>query len=149
MGVDVKRIECGRAFAEKMFVVHPNDLVVSSFEADMGGVGFAAKELDGALVTKDFYLYEIDKKKVDLNYLMMVLTSDPVLEQLQAMNKRTYVLSRLSMSDFLSVVIPLPELAEQKAMAKELQKYINKAQKAEEELEEGRKDFNMNLFGRE
>ena len=65
------------------------------------------------------------------------------------MNKRTYVLSRLSMSDFLSVVIPLPELAEQKAMAKELQKYINKAQKAEEELEEGRKDFNMNLFGRE
>ncbi|MBO6023289.1 MAG: N-6 DNA methylase [Bacteroidales bacterium] len=149
MGVDVKRIEYGRAFAEKMFVVHPNDLVVSSFEADMGGVGFAAKELDGALVTKDFYLYEIDKKRVDLNYLMMVLTSDPVLEQLQAMNKRTYVLSRLSMSDFLSVVIPLPELAEQKAMAKELQKYINKAQKAEEELEEGRKDFNMNLFGRE
>ena len=29
MGVDVKRIEYGRAFAEKMFVVHPNDLVVS------------------------------------------------------------------------------------------------------------------------
>ncbi len=149
MGVDVKRTERGGSIADNIYKAKANDVVVSSFEADMGGIGYVPKELDGSFVSKDLYLFEVDKSRVDLNYLMMVLNSDPVLEQLQAMNKRTYALSRISMSGFLSVMIPLPDLHTQKEMAKGLQRYIDKVRKAEDELEEERKAFNKKLFGKE
>ena len=149
MGVDVKRVELGSSIMENMYMVKPNDLVVSAFEADMGGIGYVDKELEGSLVSKDLYLFEVDKSRVDLNYLMMVLSSDPVQEQLQAMNSRSHMLSRISMSKFLSVVIPLPDLQKQKEMAKGLQRYVDKVNKAEEELELAKKDFNRKLFGRE
>lgn len=149
MGVDVKRVEQGRSILDNMYMVKGNDLVVSAFEADMGGLGYVDKELEGALVPKDLYLFEVDKSRVDLNYLMMVLSSEPVQEQLQAMNPRSHMLSRISMSKFLSVVIPLPNLQTQKAMAKGLQRYVDKVNKAEEELELAKKDFNKKLFGRE
>ena len=80
---------------------------------------------------------------------MMVLNSDPVLEQLQEMNDRTHILSRISMSKFLSVVIPLPDLQTQKALSKGLQRFVDKVNKAEEELYAAKKDFNKKVFGKE
>lgn len=147
MGVEIKRTVLGSSIQDMMFKAKTNDLIISSFEADMGGVGIVTKEMDGGIVTKDLYLFEVDKMRVDLNYLLMVLTSDPIQEQLQAMNKREYMLSRISLSNLMSIMIPLPDLETQKAMAKELQRYIDKAQKAEDELNEGRKSFRKNLFG--
>ncbi len=147
LGVEVKRTELGGDIHDTMFVTKANDLVISSFEADMGGIGHITKEFEGGIVTKDLYLFEVDKRRVDLNYLLMVLTSAPVLEQLQVMNKREYMLSRISLSKLMSVMIPLPDIDTQKSMAKELQRFIDKAQKAEDELAEGRKSFSKNLFG--
>lgn len=149
MGVDVKKVVQGSVIMENMYRVKANDLVVSAFEADMGGIGFVPRNLDGSIVTKNIYLFEVDKNRVDLNYLFLTLTSEPVLEQLQEMNKRSYALSRISISNFLSVMIPLPDLPTQKIMAKMLQRYIDKVQRAEEELTEGRKNFNKMLFGKE
>ena len=147
LGVEIKRSVLGSSISDTMFEAKTNDLVISSFEADMGGLGLVNKDLDGGIVTKDLYLFEVDRQRVDLNYLLMVLTSEPVQEQLQAMNKREYMLSRISLSNLMSVMIPLPDLDTQKTMAKELQKNIDKAQKAEDELSEGRKNFRKNLFG--
>lgn len=149
MGVDVKRVYEGTHARDNLYVVKANDLVVSSFEADMGGMGYVPKELEGAVVTKNLYLFEVNKERVDSNYLMMVLNSEPVLEQLQAMNNRSHILSRISISKFLTVVIPLPDLQTQKALAKGLQRYIDKLNKAEDELTEARKGFNKQVFGRE
>ena len=147
MGVGVKRVQKGDSFQERMYIARANDLLVSSFEVDYGGVGYVPKELDGSLVTKDFFLFTVDKSRVDLNYLLILLTSGPVLEQLQTMNKRAYPLSRLSMSKFLSVIIPLPDLYTQKTLAKDLQRYIDKLRRAEDELAGGRKSFNKIVFG--
>lgn len=146
-GIDVKRVYQGDMIHENMYVARANDLMVSSFEADMGGMGYVPKELDGCVVSKNIYLYEVNKERVDADYLMMVLNSDPVLEQLQEMNDRTHILSRISMAKFLSVVIPLPDLQTQKTLAKGLQRYVDKVNKAEKELDGAKKDFNKKVFG--
>lgn len=148
-GIDVKRVYQGEVIHENMYLASANDLMVSSFEADMGGMGYVPKELDGCVVTKNIYLYRVNKERVDENYLMMVLNSDPVLEQLQEMNDRTHILSRISMAKFLSVVIPLPDLKTQRVLAKDLQRYVDKVNKAEAEQDEAKKSFNKKVFGRE
>ena len=148
-GIDVKRVYQGEVIHENMYLARANDLMVSSFEADMGGMGYVPKDLDGCVVTKNIYLYKVNKQLVDADYLMMVLNSDPVLEQLQEMNDRTHILSRISMSKFLSVVIPLPDLQTQKALSKGLQRFVDKVNKAEEELYAAKKDFNKKVFGKE
>ena len=65
------------------------------------------------------------------------------------MNKGRFALARLSFKKVLSVLVPLPDMSTQRMLARNLQRYINKAQKAEEELKEGRKEFSKMLFGDE
>lgn len=147
MGIDVKHTYQGEMIHENMYVARANDLMVSSFEADMGGMGYVPEDFDGCIVSKNIYLYKVDKSRVDTNYLMMVLNSEPVLDQLQEMNNRAQFLSRISMSKFQSVVIPLPDLQTQRTLAKGLQRYVDKVNKAELELDEAKKEFNKKVFG--
>lgn len=148
-GVYVKEEIMGESIYYPIYEARPDDLIVSAFDVDYGSIGYVQKDVDEGIVAKDFYLFEVDRNRVDMNYLRLVLTSEPVLEQLQVMNKRTYALSRVSMKNFLSVVIPLPDLQTQKVLAKGLQRYVDKVNKAEEELDDAKKDFNKKVFGKE
>ena len=98
---------------------------------------------------RDLYVFEIDKSRVNPDYLALVLCSDQVQKQFQKMNKGRFALARLSFKKVLSVLVPLPDMSTQRMLARNLQRYINKAQKAEEELKEGRKEFSKMLFGDE
>lgn len=149
LGVYVKEKIKGENIYYPIYEARPDDLIVSAFDVDYGSIGYVQKDVDDGIVAKDFYLFKVDRSRVDMNYLRLVLTSGPVLEQLQVMNKRTYALSRVSMKNFLSVVIPLPDLQIQTALAKGLQRYVDKVSRAEEELDEAKKDFNKKVFGRE
>lgn len=147
LGVEVKTNIDGNDIPGDRYAAYRGDLVISSFEADRGGIGIVPEECDGGLVIRDLYVFEIDKSRVNPDYLSLVLCSDQVQKQFQKMNKGRFALARLSFKKVLSVLVPLPDMDIQKMLAKNLQRYINKAQKAEEELKEGRKEFSKMLFG--
>ena len=149
LGVEVKTKEDGNDIPGDRYAAYRGDLIISSFEADRGGIGIVPEECDGGLVIKDLYVFEIDKSRVNPDYLALVLCSDQVQKQFQKMNKGRFALARLSFKKVLSVLVPLPDMSTQRMLARNLQRYINKAQKAEEELKEGRKEFSKMLFGDE
>lgn len=149
LGVEIKTKEKGHDIPGFRYAAYRGDLIISSFEADRGGVGIVPEECDGGLVIKDLYVFEIDKSRVNPYYLALVLCSDQVQKQFQKMNKRRFALARLSFKKVLSVLVPLPDMNTQRMLARNLQRYISKAQKAEEDLKEGRKEFGKMLFGDE
>lgn len=130
------------------YIAHSGQVVISSLEADKGAIGIVPKDLNNALVSSNYYLFTIVSPDVDPDYLVMVLSSEPVLKQLR-LNKRGFVMSRISIEKVLSLVIPLPSLGEQRMLADRLKRKVRRVQQIQDELEKEQRAFAWNLFGEE
>lgn len=149
LGVEERPVPIlGRDFKTKeLAFAHAGELVVSALEADKGSIGIVPKELDGALVTRNFLLFDFDRNRVDADYLALVLCSDTIQEQIKLLNKHDYAMSRISISKMMAVVIPLPDLDTQRQMVKPLMQSIRNMQKIQKEMDNNLKAFNKRLFG--
>lgn len=130
------------------YVAHSGQIIISSLEADKGATGIVPKELNNALVSSNYYLFTIVNSEVDPNYLVMVMSSEPVLKQLR-LHKRGLVMSRISVEKLLSLVIPLPSLEVQRELAGSLMRKVKRVQQIQDELEKEQREFALNLFGEE
>ena len=70
-------------------------------------------ELDGAIVTSDFPVFDIDENRVLADFLELVLCHENMLKQMSATASGSTGRRRLSVQRFLSMQIALPPLAEQ------------------------------------
>ncbi len=121
---------------------------MSSLDADKGAVGIVPKELNNALVSRNYYLFTIVSDNIDPDYLVMVLSSEPVLRQLRQ-HKRGYIMARISIEKILSLVIPLPSIEEQRILVGKLMRKVKRVMQIQDELEKEQKEFAWNLFGEE
>ena len=148
LGVVNRKVEyIGKPFSNKVrYAARSGQIIISSLEANKGAVGIVPKELNNALVSSNYYLFTIISQEVDPDYLVMVLSSEPVLRQME-FYKRGLVMSRISIEKIMSVVIPLPSLEEQKKLVGTLMRKVRKVQTIQKELENEQKDFAWKLFG--
>ncbi len=130
------------------FVAHGGQIIMSSLDADKGAVGIVPKELNNALVSRNYYLFTIVSDNIDPDYLVMVLSSEPVLRQLRQ-HKRGYIMARISIEKILSLVIPLPSIEEQRILVGKLMRKVKRVMQIQDELEKEQKEFAWNLFGEE
>ena len=130
------------------FVAHGGQIIMSSLDADKGAVGIVPKELNNALVSRNYYLFTIVSDNIDPDYLVMVLSSEPVLRQLRQ-HKRGYIMARISIEKILSLVIPLPSIEEQRILVGKLMRKVKRVMQIQDELENEQKEFAWNLFGEE
>jgi type I restriction enzyme, S subunit len=89
------------------------DLVYSRIDARNGAFALVPKELNGAVVSKDFPTFKIAKGRIHPSYLTAYLGSETFFGQLQASSYGTTNRQRISEAMFLSYRIPLPPLIEQ------------------------------------
>lgn len=137
----------GRADAKTVrYMARRGQIIISSLEAEKGAVGVVPKELDAALVSRNYYLFTITNPRVDADYLAMVLSSKPVLRQLETF-KRGRVMSRISIEKIKSLVIPLPDLDEQKKLVSSLMRKVKRVQQLQNDLEKEQTEFAWKLFG--
>lgn len=88
--------------------------------------------LEGAIVTPDFMVYNIDTTKIVPEYLELVLTNEAILNQFSNSSSGTTGRRRLSQKVFENTLIALPSIDEQrKLIAKILE--IRKMQASLEE----------------
>lgn len=122
---------------KKQFLVRSGQFVVSKIDGKSGAFGFVPAELDGAIVTQDFPVFEADERLVLPDYLELVLANPSILDNVKATSSGSTGRKRLSISKFLNTRIPLPSLREQhnyldkiinlKKQQRELEKAIDKA----------------------
>jgi restriction endonuclease S subunit len=84
-------------------------------DAKFGGYGIIPAELDGAIVSSHYYLYELDQKKILPTYLDVIIDSGVFQEQIKAVGSTNY--SRVSPTEVLDYEIPCPSLTVQKKIA--------------------------------
>ncbi len=114
------------------FVIKSGDVIYNKLFAWKGTFGIVPPELDGMFVSDKFPTYELDRSKVDENWLRWYFLCPPLWEEAQSMSIGSAALSKLTLNPpkFLLLTIPLPPLAEQRrvvARIKELAAQIHEA----------------------
>ncbi len=111
--VERDRVYGSEIGTKKQFEVHNGQFVISKIDGKSGAFGFIPEELDGAIVTQDFPVFETDPNRVLPEYLELILTNPSILDNVKATSSGSTGRKRLSVSKFLATRIPLPSLVEQ------------------------------------
>ena len=110
-GVVLRQILPGRDIHTRpQFVARVDQLIMSRIDARNGAFGLIPKELDGALVSQDFPLFEIDNSVIEPGFLALLLRSEQFAEACKRASRGTTNRKRLKEDLFLAEAVPVPAL---------------------------------------
>ena len=120
-GISLRDCVLGRDIGVKrQYVVRPGQLVVSKIDGKSGAMGIIQEKFDGAIVTQDFPVFNIDTTKVQPEYLISILIHPAILERIASTSSGSTGRRRLSIPRFLAMKIPLPSISEQMRMLRNI-----------------------------
>ena len=100
----------------------PGDFIVAEIDAKVGGYGFIPDELDGAIVSSHYFLFEVDEARLLPEYLAFCIRAPWFAAQISAQGSTNYAAIRPH--DVLAIQIPLPSLGEQERVAVHLRQAL-------------------------
>ncbi len=128
-GVCLRDIKKGKEIGtKKQNVVHRGQYIVSKIDARNGAFGIIPDELDGAIVTNDFPVFDVDNSIINTEFLLLVTTTKPFIAFAQSCSSGTTNRRRIDIEKFLDQEIPLPDIDEQENLMKLYNNFIRKAQ---------------------
>lgn len=135
-GVCLRDIKKGKDIGtKKQNVVRKGQYIVSKIDARNGAFGIIPDELDGAIVTNDFPVFDVDNSIINTMFLLLVTTTKPFVSFAQSCSSGTTNRRRIDIEKFLEQEIPLPSLEEQETLLHLYNKYISQALSMKEEIQ--------------
>ena len=120
-GVILREEKLGADIKSKMYQVREGDFILSGIDARNGAFGIVPPELDGAVVTNDFWYFEIDEKVVDKSFFLELTATQWFDEICRKGSDGTTQRIRLQKDKFFNQPIYLPNLTEQRGFNKRFQ----------------------------
>lgn len=105
---------------KKQQLVKAGDLLVAEIDAKVGGYGIVPSELDGAIVSGHYFLYEIDQSQIEPDYLGFYLKTGYPEQDLQRFVKGSVNYAAVRSQHFFELEIPLPPLGDQRRIAEKI-----------------------------
>lgn len=99
-------------------VCRSGEFLVAEIDAKVGGYGLVPPDLDGAIVSSHYFLFEPDEAKINRHYLDWYAKTPEFAEQVQAVGSTNYAAIRPG--HVLGYTVPLPPLAEQQRIVARL-----------------------------
>jgi type I restriction enzyme S subunit len=114
------------------FVIKAGDVIYNKLFTWKGTFGIVPQLLDGMFVSDKFPTYELDRSRVDEDFLRLYFRCPPLWEEARTMSTGSAALSKLTLNPpkFLLLTMPLPPLTEQRrvvARIEELAAQIHQA----------------------
>ena len=113
---------------KKQQVCRTGDFLVAEIDAKHGGYGMVPKELDGAIVSSHYFLFEVDQTILDRRFLGYFARTPYFGEQVAAQGSTNYAAIRPS--HVLGYQIPLPPLAEQRRIVARIEELAARIEEA-------------------
>jgi len=131
---------------KKQIRVKSGQLVVSRIDGKSGAMAFVPQEFDGAIVTQDFPVFDVNTNKVLPEYLELLLSNPDVLEQIKATASGSTGRKRLSVSKFLSTRLPLPTIEDQHRYVNKIVDLRKQKENLEKDIQKEIELFNHTIF---
>ncbi len=105
-------------------ICRTNDFIVAEIDAKEGGFGIVPLELDGAIVSGHYYLFDVDQTRLHPRFLAQYVRTAHFRDQVQAQGSTNY--SAVRASDVCRYTIPVPPRDEQLRLATAFEKFAEK-----------------------
>ncbi len=113
-GVSLRDTEFGRKIGtKKQFILKEGQFILSKIDARYGAFGIAPEEVAGAIITGNFWAYDVDKKKVNIEWFNQFTNSPAFYELCEKASSGITHRKYLDESFFLNHEIYLPTVDEQ------------------------------------
>ena len=103
---------------KKQFIIHEGQFLLSKIDARNGAFGVVPAIANGAIITSNFWTYDVDYKRINPLYLTLVTRTQRFLDFAEKSSNGTTNRHYLQEEAFLSQQIPLPNLDEQEKILK-------------------------------
>lgn len=121
---------------KKQYLAKAGQFIISKIDARNGAFGIIPNELDNAIVTNDFPLFDVNKKKINPRFLLLITTTKVFIKFAQSCSSGTTNRQRMDIDMFLNQKIPLPKLDEQNEIVNNYLNKINEAERLKNEAED-------------
>jgi type I restriction enzyme S subunit len=113
-GVSLRDSEIGKKIGtKKQFILKAGQFIVSKIDARYGAFGIAPDEVEGAIITGNFWAYDVDKKKVNIEWFNQFTNSPDFYNICERASSGITHRKYLDEKFFLNYEILLPSVDEQ------------------------------------
>lgn len=135
-GIRLRDIEKGiNIGTKKQFKVRKGQFLLSKIDARNGAFGVVPESCDGAIITGNFWTFDVNYEKVNPYFLTLVMTSDFFVKLSEQCSNGTTNRHYLQENLFLEMKIPLPPLEKQQEIVDRYNAKIKLAEEQEKEAQ--------------
>jgi type I restriction enzyme, S subunit len=131
-GVVLRGLQHGGSIRSRQWRVRAGQVLLSRIDARNGAIGLIPTELNGAIVTNDFWPFDVDTGLAESRYLDLYFGTRQFVEDCQRASEGTTNRVRVQPDRFLRIEVPLPPLADQRRI-------IARIEELSAKIEEGRR----------
>lgn len=150
-GTLLRDVKYGKDIGTKrQYVVSSGQFIMSKIDARNGAFGVISDDLDGAIVTADFPVFNVNSQKVVSQYLFLLSATKAFIRFAQSCSRGTTNRQRMDIGMFLSKKIPLPSCDIQQSLVNAYNAKIQKAADLEQqavEIEQNIEDYLLTELG--
>lgn len=146
-GITLRDIELGvNIGTKKQFRIKQGHFLLSKIDARNGAIGIVPESCNDAIITGNFWDFEIDTNKADPQFLSLLMTTDYFVKLFDKASNGTTNRHYLQEDLFLKTEIPLPSLEIQKEFVKKYNDKIKLAQEQEQKANDLEKNIEKYIF---
>lgn len=130
-GIGLRDTASGRDIGTKrQFLINAGQFLISKIDSRNGAYGIVPKECDGAIITGNFWAYDIDTNAVTSDFFRYFLSSQAFVDFCIRSSEGTTNRLYLQEEEFLQQEIPLPPLPEQQRIVARVKGLLAKVEEA-------------------
>ena len=109
---------------KKQFVIHEGQFLLSKIDARNGAYGVVPAIAEGAIITGNFWTYDVDYERINPQFLTLVTKTQQFLDFAEKSSNGTTNRHYLQEKAFLNQQVPLPSIEEQEKILREYNAHI-------------------------
>jgi len=146
-GVGLRReVEGVEIASSRRLVVRESQFILSRIDSRNGAFGLIPDSLDGAIVSNDFPVFNLDKSQIDPIFLNWMSKTNKFVDLCIEASEGTTNRVRLQEDRFLATQISLPPLPEQQRILARIENLAAKVENAKELSDKKYKDLDRLLI---
>lgn len=127
-GIFLRDEEIGSKIGTKnQFLIFKGQFLLSKIDARNGAFGVVPEELDGGIITGNFWTFDVNYDIVNPHYLALLTTTKAFVDFCEQASNGTTNRHYLQEPLFLNIKVPVPSLAEQNKLVEEYNTTIARA----------------------
>ena len=125
-GIFLRDEEIGSKIGTKnQFLIFKGQFLLSKIDARNGAFGVVPEELDGGIITGNFWTFDVNYDIVNPHYLALLTTTKAFVDFCEQASNGTTNRHYLQEPLFLNIKVPVPSLEEQNKLVEEYNKVVN------------------------